>query len=311
MLFQTSLSAPDLSLVIHTPAKLNLFLDIKGRRADGYHELETVMVSLNLYDTLMFTDLTEDLNQTQIELNCLQTDQRANPASSPDLIPTGADNLIVKAASLLKEYAGVQRGAKIHLVKRIPAAAGMGGGSSDALATLVGLNRLWDLRLPVDELHTLAARLGSDLNFFLSPWRYALCCGRGEQIAPVRGGPNLHFVIVRPSSGLATRDVFRAWNPEQTPSRPANQLLAALHTGSPEGVAYHLHNSLQHAATQLNSEVRQLQACFSRLNLPGHGMSGSGTAWFALCKSRPQAAQVAARLRAQRFGRVYVARSLC
>src|SRR5690606_27530600 len=143
------------SLVVNTPAKLNLFLEVLGRRPDGYHELETVMVSIGLYDTLLFTE--DDSHQTRLRCR-LTTPHSLSPQQQDSL--AGEDNLVLRAARLLREQTGCERGVRIELIKRIPLQAGLGGGSSDAAATLVGLNRFWDLGLTSGQLHGLAARLG-------------------------------------------------------------------------------------------------------------------------------------------------------
>ena len=176
------------SLIVHTPAKLNLFLEVLNKRPDGFHELETVMVMLGVYDSLRLTSIPHSAaNATEPAVTlCIFSVNSANPAfeqSRP--LPQGADNLVVKAAELLRTHAGYEGGANIELWKRIPSEAGLAGGSSDAAATLAGLNRLWKLNLPNEELRRLAARLGSDVPFFLSPSRSALCRGRGEIIEPL------------------------------------------------------------------------------------------------------------------------------
>ena len=145
------------SLVVHTPAKLNLFLELLGKREDGYHELETLMVAVDLFDTLTFTE--EDSNEIRLRCSGLGAGKQGSvpgvrSGGSPsecgrggEGIPLGSDNLVVKAAQLLREHAGVERGVRIALVKRIPSAAGLAGGSSDAAATLMALNRFWKLGL--------------------------------------------------------------------------------------------------------------------------------------------------------------------
>lgn len=160
-------------VVAWAPAKVNLYLEVLSRRADGFHELETLMAAVSLYDTLVFKeDPTGD-----ILLRC----------NRPDL-STGSDNLIRRAAELLRQHTGCTRGARVRLVKRIPLAAGLAGGSTDAAATLAGLNRLWSLGLTNVELAALGARLGSDVPFFLRPrppgvragerrWRPSSCRG--------------------------------------------------------------------------------------------------------------------------------------
>src|SRR5262249_22841090 len=147
-------------VVVWAPAKINLFLEILGKRPDGYHEIATLMVAIRLYDTLVFK---EDAGG-DIQLEC-----------NPSLLSTGVDNLVIRAADLLREKTGCKRGAKIRLVKRIPMSAGLAGGSTDAAAALAGLNELWRLGLDKTQLKKLGARLGSDVPFFFggtAAWWY-------------------------------------------------------------------------------------------------------------------------------------------
>src|SRR5262249_44342876 len=142
------------TVVIQAPAKVNLFLEVLGKRADGYHEIATLMVAVGLYDTLEFTDEPAG----RVLLACDHAE-----------LSTGSDNLVCRAAALLRHRTGCARGAAIRLVKRIPLAAGLAGGSSDAAAALAGLNMLWQLGLNRRELASLGAELGSDVAFFFSP----------------------------------------------------------------------------------------------------------------------------------------------
>jgi 4-diphosphocytidyl-2-C-methyl-D-erythritol kinase len=302
-------------LVVQTPAKLNLFLEILGKRADGYHELETLMLSVGLYDTLIVSDVTST-DGTQAEEHAHAVRLRvfeANPvqAGSPkghDPIPTGPENLVVRAAELIRKAAGVDRGVEMTLIKRIPAAAGLAGGSSDAAATLAALNRLWDLKLDRAALIELASQLGSDVGFFLAETPAAVCRGRGEQIESIALPLELHFVIARPWTGLSTALVYRHCRTSDRP-RSVQPLVESLRAGHLRRAVRHLHNALQEPAERLSTEVTQLTSKFSQESVLGHMMSGSGTACFAVCTHRRQAHAVAARLRAQRVGRVFVAQS--
>ena len=184
------------------PAKLNLFLEVLGRRPDGYHEIESVMVAVSLYDSLTFRDDPSG----EISLRCNE------PA-----LPVGGDNLVVMAAERLKASAGSLRGARIVLDKAIPAESGLAGGSSDAAATLVALDRLWDLRLPPERLLELAAEIGSDVAFFIHG-PAAVCRGRGERVEPVLLKESYHFVLVRPPVGISTADVYRQGGSTRTAS---------------------------------------------------------------------------------------------
>ena len=291
---------------IHTPAKVNLFLEVLGKRADGYHELETVMLSIGLYDTLRFSLPTIDDGNIRLRLD----KPKAGRLAKLDLgsIPTDGSNLVMRAAELLRATSGYQGGATMRLTKRIPAAAGLGGGSSDAAATLVGLNRLWGLRLPAEKLHELAAQLGSDVNFFLDSHPLAICRGRGEQIEPIPLHRRWHLVIARPDSGLSTADVFRRWI-RSSELRSGLEFLEKIRKGHLGEIGRALHNSLQPPAAALNPEVAEILEDLRGEWTVGSLMSGSGSACFALCHNRAQAVTVAAKMRARLAVRIDVVES--
>ena len=309
------------ALVVHTPAKLNLFLEILGKRPDGFHELETLMVTVGHYDTLRFTEDDSSASPARsasavsaaglpsdIHLSCRWA---GSPEFSPGPIPTGSDNLVVRATELLREVTGTRRGVSIELTKRIPMAAGLAGGSSDCAATLWALNRLWKLGLPDQRLLELAARLGSDIAFFLTRTSAAVCRGRGEIIEPVAAPMRLHFVIAKPASGLSTAAVFRqcrsAASPRSFPTQSAQPLVDSLRAGRLSVAARQLHNALQPPAEQLNPDVVRLRRTFSRLPFLGHQMSGSGTSYFGLCSQLDQATALAAQVRSAGCDHVFVA----
>ena len=189
-------------LVLRTSAKVNLALEVLGKRGDGYHEIATVLQAVDLFDRL-----TVDPDETL----SLHTDD-------PEL-PTDDGNLVMRAARLLQKAAGVDRGARLRLHKRIPVAAGLGGGSSDAAAALTGLNRLWGLRWPRPRLQELAVELGMDVPFFLGTGR-AVARGRGEQLATLPGGGGYALVLVNPRAPLSTKEVYGrvpvGWHAEPT-----------------------------------------------------------------------------------------------
>lgn len=292
------------TVTVFAPAKLNLFLKVLGKRADGYHELETLMLSVGLYDSLRLTDDPSG----RLELECSDGGPCNGWAARRELPGSGTDNLVIRAAELLRSAAGASRGARIELVKRIPLAAGLAGGSSDAAATLWGLNRLWNLGLSIPDLAALAARLGSDVPFFLCSSSAAICRGRGEVVEPLSLPARFWFVIARPPRGLSTAEVFRncrasdvAWS--------AEELAGRLSQGRLDAAAGLFHNALQEPAERLCSDVARLKTAFARQPFAGHMMSGSGTSYFGLCRSRRQAQQLAARLRATRLGDVFAVSS--
>ena len=266
-------------VVAWAPAKVNLYLEVLAKRPDGYHALETLMVTAGLFDTLVLRAAPAD-----ITLTC----------SDPTL-STGADNLVVRAARLLQERTGCGKGCRMRLVKRIPMAAGLAGGSSDAAAALAGLNRLWQLGLSTDELARLGAELGSDVPFFFRA-PAAWCPGRGEIVTPVPVGGRFELVLLCPAFGLPTAQVYRHVT---VPERPndGTAIRAALAEGDVAAVGRNLFNRLQDAAVRLDSRVAEYYKRLAALAPAGQLMSGSGSALFALCRSNGEAEQIAAALR--------------
>jgi len=273
------------------PAKLNLFLEVLARRPDGYHEIESLMVNVNLYDTLTVSELDSE----SIVLEC----------DDPSL-PTGSENLVVKAAERLKAVTGCPRGARITLRKVIPAQAGLAGGSSDAAAALVALNRLWNLETPAPALESVAAEIGSDVAFFLHG-PSAICRGRGEQVEDMALGRDLHFVLVAPHVGLSTADVYRNLGPAGTPRR-IEPVLDALAHGGPAALGRSLFNRLQPVAETLRPELIRVRDALANLDPPLDGslMSGSGSAYFGLCRDSAAAERAAEALEPLGLGWVRV-----
>ena len=263
--------------LVHTPAKLNLYLEVVGRREDGFHELEMFMVAVDLYDTLRFHTPDAENGFTQLSVKSIV----------PGDIPADDRNLVVKTVELLRAETGCQKPIEINLTKRIPVQAGLGGGSSDAAATLVTLNRAWGLGLTSNELHELAARLGSDLNFFIERAPNAVCRGRGEIVEQLPGCKRFHFTVIHPGWGLSTADVFQTGVVPAEP-RTIDEFLGGLKAGRPS-----FHNRLAEPATQIRRELAE----FSRLFRGPNCMSGSGSAWFGLMPTRRAAVQLANRLR--------------
>ena len=284
------------SVRVRAPAKLNLFLEVLGRRPDGYHELATLMVGVGLYDTLEVREGPPGA----VRLRC----------DHPGL-PAGPDNLVVRAAEVLRKEAGAHAGLDVVLRKRIPLAAGLAGGSSDAAGTLAGLNRLWRLGLSRADLARHGAGLGSDVAFFFygpAAW----CTGRGERVEPLRLGAPLHFVLACPPAGLTTATVFAALQVPDLPTDGAGVRRAAA-AGDVEALGGQLFNRLQPVAEGLCPAVRALHGRLAGPGPAGQLMSGSGTTVYALCRDAGEALRVARAVRPAREGgdatRVCVVRS--
>jgi len=307
-----NLRTHDVMRTARAPAKLNLFLEITGRRGDGFHELESLMVPIRLADTLTLaaTSAGVDGQSGDIRLEAHSCFPLRSTQQSAAL-PTDANNLVVRALRLLQQRSDCRFGASVALAKRIPVAAGLGGGSSDAAAALRLANRAWRLDWPVEPLAELAAELGSDVPFFLSNGP-AVCRGRGERVEPVRGLPALHFVIVKPPVDLSTSDVYRAHDARPESALGARRLdapLAELASARWNGVGHWLHNRLQAAAASLTPWVHRIRSVFDEFDFVGHQLSGSGSAYFGVCRHARHARRLASILRTRQLGLVYATRS--
>ncbi|MEM6799045.1 MAG: 4-(cytidine 5'-diphospho)-2-C-methyl-D-erythritol kinase [Planctomycetota bacterium] len=298
-------------LLVQAPAKLNLYLDVQGRRPDGFHDLETLIVPINLFDSLYIAP--NDARGSAITLRVHDLRPRENRLSGIDEpIPTDGRNLVVRALEKLREAIGIDRGAKVELWKRIPSRAGLGGGSSDAAAALVAGLRLWNKRLPQAAIDEIAAALGSDVPAML---RYgpSVCRGRGEVVEAVRLPARAACVLVQPPVGLGAGEVFSQFTPQDRGVHQQNQreyLMAALRRGNLAEAGKHLRNDLQEAASRFTPWVDRLRKTMERLPVAGHQMSGSGSVYFALCGSLRLARRVASELRQHRLGWVGVAATL-
>jgi 4-diphosphocytidyl-2-C-methyl-D-erythritol kinase len=303
------LRGDDFKRSIRAPAKLNLFLDVLGRRGDGFHDLETLMVPVRLADQV---SLTPTLSSGEIYLDV----RTAWPICSSNPMPvvsTGSDNLVVKSLKLFQERSGCQLGARVELVKRIPLAAGLGGGSSDAAAALRLANRAWRVNWAHDRLNELAAELGSDVPFFLSHGA-AICRGRGERVERLPPLPPLYFVIVKPSVALGAGDVYNALDSiaEQKPSLARgqlNRLIANLYLRGWHDLGMWMHNRLQAAASLLSPCVEKLRRVFAEFDFVAHQLTGSGSAYFGVCRHASHARRLASILRTRQLGLVYATRS--
>ncbi len=241
---------------IPAPAKLNLFLHITGRRADGYHLLQSVFMLIDWADTL-------------------HVDKRAQGLSREDLLaPLPADDLILRAARALQTATGSTQGAHIAIEKRLPAQAGLGGGSSDAASTLLALNRLWQLKLSLEQLCAIGLQLGADVPFFLRGHN-AWVEGIGESIVPVTL-PRRAVLVVKPAAGLETRAIF------SDPALKRDSIPATISgfAADPQAFLKEARNDLQPVAQRLCPGVTQALDWLASLGLAGR-MTGSGSAVFA------------------------------
>ncbi|HEX6508728.1 MAG TPA: 4-(cytidine 5'-diphospho)-2-C-methyl-D-erythritol kinase [Chloroflexota bacterium] len=272
------MSATRSRLRLQAPAKVNLSLEVTGRRTDGYHEIVSVMQTVGLYDDLVIE------RSRGIEL-----------ASSDPTIDT-PDNLVLRAARLLQHAAGIELGCSLRLYKRIPVAAGVGGGSSDAAATLIGLNELWSLGWPAERLAGLGAALGSDVPFFVYGGT-AVVRGRGEIVEPLPAGASIWYTLVNPGVQVPTARIFSALSSDAW-TNGAQTREVAKRIGS-AGVFVLGPNGLQDALFSLYPVVK---TCFDRLSnlAPGRTfVSGSGPTIVVASKTSDGAAEIQSQVRGE------------
>jgi 4-diphosphocytidyl-2-C-methyl-D-erythritol kinase len=271
--------------------KVNLLLNILGKRPDGFHELETVMHPVHLHDELSFQ----------------RSSQRLNLTCEDAALPVDGRNLVMRAASLYLEKAGISEGVSIRLRKRIPIAAGLGGGSGNAATTLLALNEMFGNPLADDALSQLAATLGSDVPFFLQSGP-ALATGRGETIAPLKPFAALrgaHFILAHPGFGISTPWAYGQLSryPEVLSGRPgrAQRLVSLLQSAGLPEASRELYNSLEAPALPKYPLLQLFQDFFRENGACGALMSGSGSSTFALFSSAATAGRALEAFRAK-FG---------
>jgi 4-diphosphocytidyl-2-C-methyl-D-erythritol kinase len=255
-------------LLVRAPAKLNLSLLIAGKRPDGFHEIETVMAKVAWYDEILI----EPRERGGIELCC----------GGPHWAPQGSDNLVYRAAEEVARMSGQALAVRLTLTKNIPAGSGLGGASSDAAATLVGLNTCFDLALPYAQLADGAARLGSDVAFFLNG-PLAFCTGRGEKIAKLQGDFSFAALLILPDINVSTEKVYKGYQHDsayyQQLHRHANDYLAKNRI---DLVVAMCANMLEASCYNVYSELGELKEAVESLSSGPVHLSGSGSTLFLM-----------------------------
>lgn len=279
---------------VKAPAKINLTLDVLGKRPDGYHEVEMVMTTVDLADRVDLT-LRED---GRITLDC-----------SASFVPDDIRNHAYKAAVLLKERYHVSQGVHLYIDKQIPVAAGLAGGSSDAAAALRGLNHLWGLQLSIDQLAELGAEIGSDVPFCVYGGT-ALAKGRGEQIVHLGPPAPCWVILAKPPVGVSTADVYGQLQLSQIRQHPQTvHMLKAIEEQDFFLMCRSLGNVLENVTMKLHPQVRQIKELMLASGADGVLMSGSGPTVFALVQKEAKVNRIYNALRG--FVKdVYVARML-
>ncbi len=264
------------TISVKAPAKINLTLDVLGKRPDGYHEVEMVMTTVDLADRLELTVLDSDEIRIQSEHAYVPNDHR---------------NLAYRAAELLRERFNIQQGVEIVLDKQIPVAAGLAGGSSDAAATLRGMNELFSLNLSLEELAELGAEIGSDVSFCVIGGT-AIARGRGEQLEMIPAPPPCYVVLGKPKLGVSTADVYRAVRMDEVHHPNTSAMVEAIRQKDFHGICENLGNSLESVTLKLHPEVNQIKETMQHCGAEGVLMSGSGPTVFALIEHEQKAHRI-------------------
>lgn len=261
------------AIEIKAMAKVNLGLDVVGRRANGYHDVKMVMQTVNLYDTLTLTKIEEGI--------CI--------TSNVGELPLNEDNLIYKAAKHLMEYIGKTMGVSIYLDKKIPIAAGMAGGSTDAAATLLGLNELYNLNLTKDELAKVGVKIGADVPYCI----YGGTClseGIGEVLTKLTDAPAYYIVIAKPPVSVSTKYVYENLHIENVTKHPdIDGMVLAIQKSDKDGMIDKMENVLENVTIARYPQIASIKEKLLEHGAKGALMSGSGPTVFGLFEEEEKA----------------------
>ncbi|MFE4708902.1 4-(cytidine 5'-diphospho)-2-C-methyl-D-erythritol kinase [Peribacillus simplex] len=255
-----------MKLMEKAPAKINLALDVLFKRPDGYHEVEMIMTTVDLADRIELKEIKG--NHIQI-------------LSHNRFVPDDHRNLAYQAAFILKERFGINKGVSITIEKNIPVAAGLAGGSSDAAATLRGLNRLWKLGLSMDELAEIGAGIGSDVSFCVYGGT-ALARGRGEKITHLPAPPKCWVILAKPTIGVSTADIYKRLQTSKMEHPDVPGMISAIMENNYHDVCEGLGNVLEQVTLQLYPEVANIKDQMKTFGADSVLMSGSGPTVFGL-----------------------------
>ncbi len=282
------------SIELKSRAKINLSIDVLGEREDGYHLVEMIMQTIDLYDIIKIKEI--DIDEINIKSN------------SSD-IPLNENNIVYKAAKLLKEQFNVKNGVEIFIEKNIPVAAGMAGGSSNAAAVLVGLNKLWNLSLSEARLQEIGLKLGADVPFCISG-NAALAQGIGEELTYIKGLPKDTIILVcKPNLFVSTKEVYEGLDLQNVKNRPDNKLLIEyLKEGNINLLATNMVNVLETVTSKMHKEIKDIENVMLDNNALGSMMSGSGPTVFGLFDKEEDALSGKVEL-LKKYNQVYIVRS--
>ncbi len=266
------------SITLRSPAKLNLFLRVLNRRWDGYHNLETLFERINLWD--------------DIELKTNKTGRIRVYCNHPH-VPQGPKNLVYRVAHILKQNYKISDGIDIKITKRIPVAAGLAGGSSNAASVLLGLNKIWKLFLPLQKLVSIGQGLGSDISFFLYNCSWALGLNRGDRIKIVFLSTRLWHILIVPCVKMYSSEVFTGLNLQLTKRVDnVNILIHYLRKNCLKEAGVLLHNDLESSILRLQPQLKTLKERLQKWPVLGVCFSGSGPSLFGLTRNKQDAERI-------------------
>lgn len=279
------------SIELKSRAKINLSIDVLGKRVDGYHLVEMIMQTIDLYDI--------------IKIKELETEEIIIKSNSSD-IPLNENNIVYKAAELIRNNFDIKKGIEVFIEKNIPIAAGMAGGSSNAAAILVGLNKLWNLNLSEEELKELGFKLGADVPFCVVG-KTALAQGVGEKLTYIKGLPNdISILICKPELFVSTKDVYSGIYLDNIGDRPDNEyLIKCLENNDIESLSKNMVNVLETVTSKMHKEINDIEQIMNENKALGSMMSGSGPTVFGLYKNKEDALRGKSEL-LKKYKQVYV-----
>ena len=277
---------------LKSPAKINLWLKILGRRTDGYHELDTLLCPISLYDDIV------------LEPKCFQGVGITIDNTLQQFVPADKTNLAFKAAELFFPYTGFSGGLNIKITKRIPIGAGLGGGSSNAAAVLYGLNVLYGEPVSLNDLAVLALKLGADVPFFLQKCP-ARALGIGEKLVPWPNKFNLAAVVIFPGVMASTAKIYQNFKFPLTNVSKHSICLKAQKKAQSQNLGFVLQNDLEQSALALFTEIGAAKSALANVGMNDVLMSGSGSAVFGLCSDMAQAQRFVAELKIKSGWRVF------
>lgn len=251
-------------------AKINLFLNVVGKRVDGYHDLEMVMASLELHDILTFTENND--NEINITSNIVITDKKE-------------DNVIYKVAAYLKEEFLIEKGVDIILQKNIPIAAGLAGGSADAAATIRALNKMWKLKLKKDEMAQIGEKFGADIPFCIYN-KLCIAKGKGEELFFLKQKLKFPVLLINPKIKVSTKEVFSNVIGEEIVTKKLGDMSSGIYNKNIDLIVRELHNSLESVSFKLEPKIQHLKNDLIDKGLKGTLMCGSGATVFSICKDK-------------------------